>query len=56
MLPSRDARLPYRLSWGTFNLTGDTDAGEFDYNPFAMDVGAVGMTLCQRYNVRQVGF
>lgn len=44
-------QLPYERSWGTFDLTEDTGAGEFDYDPFAFDVGGLGVTLCNEYQV-----
>ncbi|KAF8909771.1 kinase-like domain-containing protein [Gymnopilus junonius] len=39
-------RLPYERSWGTFNYTMDTAQGEFDYNPFVLDVGILGVRFC----------
>ncbi|KAF9562453.1 hypothetical protein CPC08DRAFT_687690 [Agrocybe pediades] len=42
-------RLPYYESWGTFNVTTDTAQGEFDFNPFVMDVGALGVLFCHSY-------
>ncbi|KAF8909768.1 hypothetical protein CPB84DRAFT_1765442 [Gymnopilus junonius] len=42
-------RLPYVRSWGTFNCTMDTAQGEFDYNPFVMDVGTMGVRFCKHY-------
>jgi hypothetical protein len=45
-------RLPYRLSWdGSFCQPYDTAQGEFDYNPFAYDVGTLGGVLCAQYQV-----
>ncbi|PPQ82539.1 hypothetical protein CVT25_007148 [Psilocybe cyanescens] len=53
MLPpetnKKEYRLPYDRSWGSFNLSGDTSAGEYDYDPFVFDVGAMGVTICQLY-------
>ncbi|KAJ3506407.1 hypothetical protein NLJ89_g6887 [Agrocybe chaxingu] len=54
MLPpdvdKRYYRLPYRLSWdGTFCQPKDTAQGEFDYNPFAYDVGTLGRAFCIQY-------
>ncbi|PPQ88578.1 hypothetical protein CVT25_009958 [Psilocybe cyanescens] len=53
MLPSEadrnNFRLPYYKSWGTFHLIKDTDAGEFDFNPFIFDVGVMGSLLCMEY-------
>ena len=42
-------RLPYQRSWGTFNTTMDTAQGEFDFNPFVLDVGALGVEFCDHY-------
>jgi hypothetical protein len=45
-------RLPYKLSWdGTYCQPFDTLQGEFDYNPFAYDVGNLGRVLCGEYQV-----
>jgi hypothetical protein len=45
-------RLPYKLSWdGSFCQPDDTSQGEFDYNPFAYDVGTLGRVLCVKYQV-----
>ncbi|PPQ80617.1 hypothetical protein CVT25_001646, partial [Psilocybe cyanescens] len=45
----KEFRLPYQRSWGTFNKSFDTAAGEYDYNPFVFDVGAMGVSLCYCY-------
>ncbi|KAF8909770.1 kinase-like domain-containing protein [Gymnopilus junonius] len=45
----KKCRLPYRRSWGTFNFTNDTTQGEFDFNPFVLDIGALGVRLCWAY-------
>ncbi|XP_006462233.1 hypothetical protein AGABI2DRAFT_119092 [Agaricus bisporus var. bisporus H97] len=43
-------RFPYKLSWdGTGWQPRDTSQGEFDYNPFAYDVGTLGRVLCTEY-------
>ncbi|XP_006457401.1 hypothetical protein AGABI2DRAFT_123271 [Agaricus bisporus var. bisporus H97] len=43
-------RLPYKLSWdGSGYQPHDTMQGEFDYNPFAYDVGTLGSVLCAHY-------
>ncbi|XP_006455020.1 hypothetical protein AGABI2DRAFT_180241 [Agaricus bisporus var. bisporus H97] len=43
-------RLSYKLSWdGSGRQPHDTMQGEFDYNPFAYDVGTLGRVLCVRY-------
>jgi hypothetical protein len=45
-------RLPYHMSWwGSFNQPMDTAQGEFDYDPFAFDVGMLGSEFCQVYQV-----
>ncbi|KAF4619685.1 hypothetical protein D9613_004903 [Agrocybe pediades] len=45
-------RLPFYESWGSFNVTTDTAQGEFDFNPFVTDVGALGVLFCHNYQVR----
>ncbi|CAA7268456.1 unnamed protein product [Cyclocybe aegerita] len=43
-------RLPYKMSWcGSYNHPFDTAQGEFDYDPFAYDVGTMGREFCQEY-------
>ncbi|XP_006462230.1 hypothetical protein AGABI2DRAFT_119089 [Agaricus bisporus var. bisporus H97] len=43
-------RFPYKLSWdGSGYQPRDTSQGEFDYNPFAYDVGTLGRVLCTEY-------
>ncbi|PPQ86327.1 LOW QUALITY PROTEIN: hypothetical protein CVT25_005628 [Psilocybe cyanescens] len=42
-------RLPYHRSWGTINVIGDTAQGEYDFNPFVFDVGALGVHLSFSY-------
>ncbi|KAF7760600.1 hypothetical protein Agabi119p4_11276 [Agaricus bisporus var. burnettii] len=43
-------RLSYRLAWdGSGYQPDDTMQGEFDYNPFAYDVGMLGRVLCVDY-------
>ncbi|KAF8056601.1 hypothetical protein FPV67DRAFT_643674 [Lyophyllum atratum] len=46
-----ECRLPYRKSWqGTPGCVPlDTCQGEFDFDPFAWDVGALGLLLCMEY-------
>lgn len=44
-------RLPYDRSWGSWNWTEDAGAGEFDYDPFVLDVGTMGVGLCLQYQV-----
>ena len=43
----RDCRLPYHRAWGTFNLVMDVAQGEYDYDPFAFDVGVLGAVFCK---------
>ncbi|PPQ74159.1 hypothetical protein CVT25_012752, partial [Psilocybe cyanescens] len=42
-------RLPYYESWGTINVVADTEQGEYDFNPFIFDVGALGVSFCHSY-------
>ncbi|KAF8174273.1 kinase-like domain-containing protein [Pholiota molesta] len=43
-------RRPYIESFdGSFNQPYDTRQGEFDYNPFAFDVGCLGVEFCNYY-------
>ncbi|PPQ94615.1 hypothetical protein CVT25_011429 [Psilocybe cyanescens] len=44
-LARTQCRLPYQESWGTFNDIADTHQGEYDFNPFVLDVGALGVAL-----------
>ena len=57
MLPptvkKEDFRLPYYESWvGSYSFPGDTEQGEFDYNPFVFDVGVLGVELRPYFQVR----
>ncbi|KAJ2927102.1 hypothetical protein H1R20_g9998, partial [Candolleomyces eurysporus] len=47
-------RLPSAMSeWGRYGcLTHDTDQGEYDYDPFAYDVGMMGRVFCSESQVR----
>ncbi|KAJ3505858.1 hypothetical protein NLJ89_g7192 [Agrocybe chaxingu] len=46
-------RLPYDMSWcGSYNQPFDTAQGEFDYDPFAFDVGTMGREFCNWFQVR----
>ena len=47
----RFCRLPYERSWGTFCLVYDTAQGEFDFNPFVFEVGNLGVTFCDLFQV-----
>ncbi|KAF7760335.1 hypothetical protein Agabi119p4_11011 [Agaricus bisporus var. burnettii] len=54
MLPAdtnrAQCRLSYKLAWdGSGYQPDDTMQGEFDYNPFAYDVGMLGRVLCVDY-------
>ncbi|PPQ69706.1 hypothetical protein CVT25_012969 [Psilocybe cyanescens] len=42
-------RLPYYESWGTINVVTDTAQGEHDFNPFVVDVGALGWLFCVKF-------
>ncbi|KAH9480222.1 hypothetical protein JR316_0006820 [Psilocybe cubensis] len=44
-------RLPYYKSWGTYNVVSDTAQGEYDFNPFIFDVGALGVIFCRRFQL-----
>ncbi|KAG6893229.1 hypothetical protein C0992_010822, partial [Termitomyces sp. T32_za158] len=46
-----DCRLPSHLSFNTLyeQVPGDTFQGEFDFNPFAFDVGMLGVMFCQEF-------
>lgn len=57
--------LPHDVQRGTFKLSrkeswvgtyapSDTSQGEFDYDPFAYDVGTLGVVFCEWYQVRQM--
>lgn len=50
-LTRQEYRLPYNKSWGSWNWTDDAGAGEYDYDPFILDVGTMGAGLCMRYQV-----
>src|SRR5882762_6235185 len=48
-----DMRLPSSLSWwGSYNQPADTAQGELDYDPFAFDVGCLGVLFWNRFGVR----
>jgi serine/threonine protein kinase len=47
-----DMRLPSFLSWwGSYNKPADTALGELDYDPFAFDVGCLGVLFWNRFGV-----
>ena len=47
-------KLPRKESWvGTYGPS-DTSQGEFDYDPFAYDVGTLGIVFCEFYQVRRM--
>jgi hypothetical protein len=55
----RDCRLPaIRAHSGALIQPYDVSQGEIDYNPFAFDVGILGMTFCRQFQVRRphIGF
>jgi hypothetical protein len=39
---------------GSGHYPHDTSQGEFDYNPFAYDVGTLGVVFCEQYQVRKI--
>ena len=50
-----ELRLPYNMSWhGGSNQPKDTAQGELDYDPFAFDVGCLGVLFCDAFQVRAV--
>jgi hypothetical protein len=50
-------RLPYQESWlGTGFQLHDASQGEFDYDPFAFDVGTLGDVFCSEYQVNRGSF
>jgi len=45
-----DMRLPSSLSWwGSYDQPADTAQGELDYDPFAFDVGCLGVLFWDRF-------
>ncbi|KAF8481432.1 kinase-like domain-containing protein [Gautieria morchelliformis] len=45
-----ECRLPSNLSWdGAYDQPHDTKQGELDYDPFAFDVGCLGVLFCKRF-------
>ena len=50
-----ECRLPSKLSWaGGGDQPNDTSQGELDYDPFAYDVGCLGVLFCHEFQVRFV--
>jgi hypothetical protein len=48
-----ECRLPSRMSWiGGQSQPHDTRQGELDYDPFAFDVGCLGVLFCRDFQVR----
>jgi len=48
-------RLPSNLAWdGGYNQLHDTWKGEVDYDPFAYDVGCLGILFCDEFQVRLI--
>ncbi|KAG6847625.1 hypothetical protein H0H93_006970 [Arthromyces matolae] len=49
--PLEKCRLPSRVSFDTFydQVPADTFQGEFDFNPFAFDVGMMGVMFCKEF-------
>ncbi|KAG6888530.1 hypothetical protein C0995_007642 [Termitomyces sp. Mi166 len=48
-----ECRLPSSVSYNTFydQVPGDTQQGELDFNPFAFDVGMLGVMFCQEFQI-----
>ncbi|KAF9011318.1 kinase-like domain-containing protein [Cyathus striatus] len=47
---SQQCRLPYSESWcGTFSVPADCMQGEFDFDPFAFDVGTLGCVFADKF-------
>ena len=47
-----ECRLPSNLSFdGGLNQPHDTRQGELDYDPFAFDVGCLGVLFCEEFQV-----
>ncbi|KAF8481430.1 kinase-like domain-containing protein [Gautieria morchelliformis] len=45
-----ECRLPSNLSWdGAYDQPHDTKQGELDYDPFAFDVGCLGVLFCRQF-------
>ncbi|KAG5730781.1 SH3 domain-containing YSC84-like protein 1 [Termitomyces sp. T112] len=46
-----ECRLPSHVSFNTLadQVPADTSQGEFDFNPFAFDVGMLGVLFCQEF-------
>jgi hypothetical protein len=50
--PTHERRLPwYKSLEGTWHRPYDTAHGELDYDPFAWDVGSLGILFCERFQV-----
>ncbi|KAG6845144.1 hypothetical protein H0H87_000381 [Tephrocybe sp. NHM501043] len=50
-MPLGDYRLPSHVSFNTLydQVPADTYQGEFDFNPFAFDVGMMGVMFCKEF-------
>ncbi|KAG5720190.1 hypothetical protein E4T56_gene3219 [Termitomyces sp. T112] len=50
-MPLEECRLPSQVSYNTLyhQVPGDTLQGEIDFNPFAFDVGMLGVMFCQEF-------
>ena len=45
-------RLPHQETWyGAYGQPPDVLQGEYDYNPFALDVGTLGIMFCETFQV-----
>lgn len=50
--PLNKCRLPYTgTHYGAWDGPHDVKQGEYDYNPFAYDVGCVGRSFCAHFQV-----
>lgn len=48
----KSQRLPHTAAWiGALSGPPDISQGEYDYNPFAYDVGILGIEFCTRFQV-----
>lgn len=49
-----DFKLSRKESWVGTYMPSDTLQGEFDYDPFAYDVGTLGVVFCEEYQVCRI--
>ena len=48
---SADMRLSFLSWWNSYNKPANTALGELDYDPFAFDVGCLGVLFWNRFGV-----